>query len=384
MAERIFEDNTWNTDEIVLPQTIGRSYYLNPEQRLQAPDAEFFEDGELWHEISDLDGRIVGRIVKLTNFKLFEWVSRNPGLFHSTNASFARSEAQFHILSAGLERRPRGDEDPAQFFRNATADTRAARSLIYTPQGKLTMLQGGVGCVRYSPVERVGGDVVWFMGATSGLAPDPGIPLLVPNIKYQRIIDDIRRYGYIACDIVGTTKFVSKETRDLYSTRYGIPRVYVDVSEIMPRPILRDPAMVSVASSFISEFEGSTRIYATNVKFEPGRAGDRHAATMWLQEEYVKKMYRGFLFTDFDQQAPEIADTLFSLNDVLTSPSLAKKIAQLHEQFGHFDWSILTETGINFIEHQEKLMVKTVIHGDGNQTNIVTGDKSEAVINSAP
>jgi hypothetical protein len=388
MSNRILEDNTWTADEILLPQTMGRSYYLKPEQRLQETDAEFADDSALWKEICTLDGRLAERIVKLNDFKLFEWVSRNPGLFHTSNAPYAREEAQSHILSSdpslALERRPRGDEDPAQFFRDATSDTRAARRLIYAPQGKLSMLHGGVGCVRYSPVERVQGDVVWFMGATSGFAPDPGIPILVSNFQYQKIIDDIRRYGYLACTIVGRTKFIGKDTRDLYSIRTGIPRIYIDVLEITPRQILVDPAMVSVAASFISEFEGTTRIYASYVTFDPGQVGDRHAATRWLQEEYVEKMYKGFLFTDFDQQAPEISDTLFSLNDVLTSPSLAKKITQLREQFGHFDWSLLEEKGINFVDHQENLMVSSVIKGDGNQVSIVTGNESKAIINPAP
>jgi hypothetical protein len=388
MSTRILEENTWTADEIFLPQTIGRAYYLKPEQRLQDTDAEFSDDRDLWNEIRTLDARVAERIVKLYNFKLFEWVSRNPGLFHSPDAPYAREEAQSYILgsdpSLALERRRRGDEDPAVFFREATSDTRAARGLIYAPQGKLSMLHGGVGCVRYSPVERVQGDTVWFMGATSGFAPDPGIPVLISNFQYQKIIDDIRQYGYLSCTIVGRTKFIGKDTRDLYSIKSGIPRVYIDILEIIPQSILSNSAMISVAASFISEFEGITRIYASYVTFDPGQVGDRHAATKWLQEEYVEKMYKGFLFTDFDQQAPAISDTLFSLNDVLTSPSLAKKIAQLREQFGHFDWSLLEEKGINFVDHQENLMVSSVIKGNGNQVSIVTGNESKAIINPEP
>ena len=40
---------------------------------------------------------------------------------------------------------------------------------------------------------------------------------------------------------------------------------------------------------------------------------------MWLKEEYVEKLYQGRVLTDFDQRAPMFSNSLFTLDQVLSS-----------------------------------------------------------------
>lgn len=236
------------------------------------------------------------------------------------------------------------------------------------------MLQGGVGCVRLCPVELKRGGIFWFMSATSTDAPDEGIPLLVPDELYQKVIDGVRYDGNVTCDIVGRTKFIPQRFADLYSRTYRIQRLYVDVAEI-DNISPAEHGEVSVAASFLSEFEGKPKIYASYVTFDPGFKGAQQSSTQWMQEEYIQGLYKGSMLTDFDQQQPELPGTLFGLDQVLTSPDLAGTISSLKKKFGLFDWSMLSSASFTF--HEEKhIAVENVINGNSNRVNITTGQNS--------
>jgi hypothetical protein len=158
------------------------------------------------------------------------------------------------------------------------------------------------------------------MSASSSFAPDEGIPLLVSDDDYQQILDDLQDCGALLCDLVGRTRFVSEEFADLFSVQRGIPRLYIEVAEIAPQRPIHSPGQVSVAASFLSKYEGEPKIYASYVTFDPARRGAKMAAAQWLKEEYVERLYRGSLLTDFDQRAPMFSDALFTLDQVIIWP----------------------------------------------------------------
>jgi len=384
MSQRVAE-LVW-ADELIFPHTLPRSFYVYPEVREATVDGSYSSNAVFWEDV--LDERISAEVtVTLLGFNLFEWIPRNPGLFHTPDATYARNAASRFIREIEYEKRQRyvasADALPDHAeFRRLTAAVGTARTLIYTPDGKISMLQGGVGCIRLQPVELKNGGVHWFMAATSTRAPDEGIPLLIPNALYQKFIDNIRSRGNLPCDIVGITKFIPKELSDLYSSVRGIQRLYVEVLEIREtnkRPVSGE---VSVAASFISEYEGFPKLYAAYVTFNPGLKGARRNAAHWMQEEYVEGLYEGSVLTDFDQQAPELlGDCLFSLRQVSISPNLAKEIAILRSRIGYFNWSMLESATI--IYGQENIMVKNVggvhignVGGDfAPSGDIVGGDK---------
>jgi hypothetical protein len=306
---------------------------------------------------------------------VFEWVPRNPGLYHTNEAAFARDEARHHVREldqnaiAKYFGKDGAPPDAATAFRSATSRIGTARKLVYTPQGKISMLRGGVGCVRFKPLHLKTGRTAWLMSATSAPAPDEGIPLLMDDDQYQYLSEDLHDAGAVCCDVVGRTRFVSEEFSDLFSVRYGIPRLYVEVSEVRPIKPIVEPGQVSVAASFLSAFEGKSKIYASYVTFDPGRPDARKGAAQWLKEEYVERLYEGSLLTDFDQRAPMFADSLFTLDEVLTSPDLAEKIAKLRKLYGHFDWAQLNR--FSYVEHQGDLIVTNNTITVSNSTNVV-------------
>jgi hypothetical protein len=215
------------------------------------------------------------------------------------------------------------------------------------------------------------------MSATSSTSPDEGIPLLVPDELYQSYIDRIRGSGFANVSLRGRTRFVPERFLDLYAAKRGIPRLYVEVEEITDAGHDEDYGLVSVAASFIAEIEGETSIYAAYVTFDPGHTGARASAARWLHEEYVQGFYKGTLLTDFDQQAPTFSDTLFSLNEVLTSSNLALTIKRLSDLYGRFDWSMLEKRSINFTEHREYVRMK--IEANNNSGNQAFGGDNSSV-----
>jgi len=375
-TKRVVEEYyPWALDDLLQPHTLGRAFYMRPTRRPQIADKEYTSNSVFWRDV--LNERIgAERNVSLMGFNVFEWVPRNPGLFHTREAKYARTEAQHHVRS--IEQRQfdayydydGAPPDGATAFRAATSsDGSTARTLIYTPQGKLSMLHGGVGCVRFKPLQLKTGNTAWLMSATSSSAPDEGIPLLMSNDDYLHLADGLQEAGAVCCDIVGRTRFVAEEFSDLFSIRHGIPRLYVEVSEVRPLRTIDEPGQISVAASFLSAFEGRSKIYASYVTFDPAFPGARKGAAQWLKEEYVERLYEGSLLTDFDQRAPLFANSLFTLDQVLTSPDLAEKIAKLVKMYGQFDWAQLDR--FSYVEHQGDLIVTNNTITVTNSTNVV-------------
>ena len=290
-------------------------------------------------------------------------------------AEWARRSAQDHVRALNpITFREYLDADgafpdAATTFRSVTAATDAARILIYTPQGKFSMLSSGIGCVRLKSLQLKKGGTAWLMSATSTNAPDEGIPLLIGNEDYESLSDEVLKSGGVRCDVIGRTRFVEDEFSDLFSIRAGIPRLYVEVSELKPLERIREAGRVSVAASFLSAFEGSSKIYASYVTFDPSLPNARADAAQWLKEEYVERLYEGTLLTDFDQRAPLFANSLFTLDQVLTRPDLTDRIAKLSKLYGRFDWRQLDR--FSYIEHQGDLIVTNNTITVSNSTNVV-------------
>jgi len=380
VSERILEPAPYGDDgveEFVLPQLIGRSLLMAPSDRKGGRDATYRSAEHFWRDA--LDERLIAeRAVTLEAMRVFEWFPRNPGLFHTERGRIAREVAQYHIVDVGRNGyRSHIDDavarrDHASLIRKITHSDQAARTKIFTPRGKMSMLQGGIGCVRYKSVDKKSGGRAWFMSAASGLAPDEGIPLLMPNDIYQDLIDRIREVGFAPATLRGRIRFISEEFRDLYSTMHGIPRLYVDIEEV------KDSAgadhgygVVSVAASFAAEFGGNAAICAAYVTFDPGHYGARESAIDWMRDEYVRGLYGGEMLTDFDQLSPAFSGTLFSLDDVMISPDLAAVILRLRMSYGRFDWSLLERQSINFTVDRRDMRMEVHIGGDAK--NVVIG-----------
>jgi len=158
MSQRLVEEyQPYALDDLAQPHTLGRAFYMRPTQRPQISDKEYANNADFWRDV--IDERIKAeRNVVLRGFNVFDWVPRNPGLFHTSKAAMARMDAQYRVRlinALEFEDYVQVDSAPpdAATFRAVTTADESARSVIYTPEGKFLMLQGGIGCVRYKPLQ---------------------------------------------------------------------------------------------------------------------------------------------------------------------------------------------------------------------------------------
>jgi hypothetical protein len=104
----------------------------------------------------------------------------------------------------------------------------AKHTSVFLPEGKASMLEGGVGCIRLKPLEN-GEKVLWWMTASSSGVAHEGFPIAVPHIIYEEVFDQIVQRGSIRCDLIGRLKFLPDHFAPLYGYA-SVPQVYLNRS----------------------------------------------------------------------------------------------------------------------------------------------------------
>jgi len=72
------------------------------------------------------------------------------------------------------------------------------------------------------------------MSATSSNAAHEGVPVALPDLLYNRVVDRILDRGSFACSLMGSLQFVPKILIDAYPRNYA--RLYLLVDEVTPEP----------------------------------------------------------------------------------------------------------------------------------------------------
>ncbi len=264
---------------------------------LQRPTERVFHtNNSVWEAILYERLRRTDITIILDGFFLFEWLPRSPGLFYTKRGRDARREAEHNIES----------------IRDGV--------IIYNPYGKASMLDGGVGNVRLKPVDIRDKSYVFMAASSSGICHE-GFPVGVPIEFYNQCIDEITARGVVVRRLVGKLKFIPDSLSDLYRGYAEVPQLYLDVENVLPPTNAQSRHMeelrVSVAASFMSDYEGPNRTYATYVNFDPSERDSLRIATEWIEQDYVIGRYRGRVITDFDQQQGHFATAPFSLEKVM-------------------------------------------------------------------
>jgi hypothetical protein len=291
------------------------NYLLRPVQSARThPDIKFSTNEDVWRATlpprEDLHANV---IVRLNDCFLFEWFPRSPGLFHTREGRQAREAAENF-----RQRLPTSRLLPAHKLRQDGDKTTNGEFLeIFDPYGKMSMLKGGIGCIRLRS-KLVDSEEVWFMSASSSGVAHEGFPVAIPDYVYQRYIDDVRRLGAIRCELTGKLRFLPEPLVELYRGYRGVPQLYLLVEEL--RPIQRgrtSELFVTVGVSFLSSFEGQRKMYASYATFDPRVAEAVSETALWLEEVYVEGLYGGAVATDFDEQMARFANATFSLKGLM-------------------------------------------------------------------
>jgi hypothetical protein len=246
------------------------------------------------------------RRVTLEHFHLFEWFPLAPGRFHTPEAGLMRQAAA------------------AQF--NLTVDGRT----YYSPPGKASMVQGGVGNVRLRP-RLVNGEPHYFLSASSNGVCHEGFPVLVPRRFYGPLKARLNRDGAVPVTLRGEMRYIDPKVQAFFSSQRDLPGLYLHVDEVQvldrPRPEVTG-FLVSVAAAFMGTFQGEAGRYVSYCSFDPAEAGGVARIVQWMAQFYVAQQHQGVVITDFDEVQPRFPGAVFGLVDLLGGQLDAQRVQQ--------------------------------------------------------
>jgi hypothetical protein len=299
---------------VVAPQNqdVARADYLRTRGWLYADrfalaesgEASFGDEAALWQAALAGRGFYETRRLVLKEVVLTDWLPRSPGRYHTREAWHARGEAQSRIAER------HGDH------------------VVYSPDGKTSMVQGGVGCLRLA-AKQIGGQRVKFLGATTSGVVHRGFVVALDEELYGEIAAQVDHRGGVRCTGAGTIRYWrSSEPLDFFMAK-DVPRVYLGVDQL--HPAARRPDDVSrIDVTPAVTFASDGREFFAYSHFRPGDPGDVARAAGWLSH-YVVERHRGRVLTDFDELVPRFADTAAPLRELMDVHVPVDRIAaELH------------------------------------------------------
>jgi hypothetical protein len=252
------------------------------------------------------------RRVTLEHVHVFEWFPIAPGKFHTSTAKRERQ-----VAYSLMERTAGGD-------------------VYYSPLGKASMVQGGIGTVRLRP-RQIDGEPHYFMTASSNGVCHEGFPILVPRRFYGSLKPGMLRDGAVPVTLSGEMRYVSKDAVTFTGQSREVPLLYLHVDELEVLPAPRSEVteyLVTVAVTFVGRFEGREGAYVTFASFDPAQPAELKSAIDWLESVYVEEQHRGTIVTDFDEVRPRFPNAVFGLPDLMAGKLDRDKVRGLLDDHG--------------------------------------------------
>jgi hypothetical protein len=304
-----------------------------------SPDKKFKTNEEFWNVVlHNYDASL--RWVELSRFQIVDWFPRTPGLFHTPDAGYARRKAEKYAV----------EEEGIKF---------------YTPDGKADMIDGGLGAIRFKPIE-VGSYECWLCTATSDEYCHTGIPLAIPT----RLLEHMEFNFDSEFKITGQVKFLPNFLEQHFYHMHGIPQIYVLVDDIVRVPSKDLPAIKITPMVFFKGRETKIRrthseAFVTYVHCHANSISELDDASEWISL-YVDR-FDGEIITNFDQQRPTFKDAPFSLQNVMSG-----RIDKYQLQEFHIENAEIISNSIQNIKAEVTNMTTisvtlgdgTTIHGD--------------------
>lgn len=319
-----------------------------------SPDQVFYSNNAIWEQVKHRTVRY-NSYIKLEDFCLFEWIPRSPGLYFTDKAEQARKYALNNIEKIEND------------------------LIIFNPDGKGSMLDGGIGNFRLTPIE-LNGDETFFVSASSNGICHQGFPVAISSTLYNEYIDQIIGRGTVYCSLVGKLRYIPKEYASLYQGNSEADKFYLYVEEIQPSTqsyySFEHDLEISVAVSFLGEFRNKEGIFASYVSFDPSSKRSFEENVLWMEDSYVKNSYNGTIITDFDQQRNHFPEAVFSLEKVMSNSIIKKELQSIEETFG------LNIDVAHTIKRQENIIVienKGDVYMEGSSKYIISGGEQGAV-----
>jgi hypothetical protein len=297
--------NSWSIKELLAPHLATATYLIASSTSAASASSEstFHSNNELWEAFLNTQSHArtikprIGSRLRLESFFIFEWLPRSPGLFFTPHGRDARNDAKNRIRAL-----PDG-------------------SIVFDPYGKMSMLEGGIGNVRLMPIT-VNGQEIALMSASSNGECHEGFPIAVPIELYDGIIDELKARGTVVRNLTGRLKAIPEKLSFLYESYTNVPKLYLMIEDLSEPAIRKSRTLedlnISVAASFLSDYEGSPKVYACYVNTDPKIATSLVERVSWMEAKYVRGTYNGQVLTDFDELENHFSSAIFGLKKVMS------------------------------------------------------------------
>lgn len=267
------------------------------------PDKSYHQNEAFWSDAL-ANQQFPEAYVKLHDFYLTEWIPFAPGRYYTEDATYERQDAARMI-----------------------SDTRDE----YLPEGKRSMVRGGIGTIRLNE-KVVRGSTLYFLGASSTGIAHQGVPVALSADQYRRVIHIIKEFGGCRATLVGTLRSMTNDMPALHFDRY-VPRYCLLAEEVKPgKPHRMDDLLTTVAVMFTSREESYYRRESRGIdpritnkswtfcSFHPAPMNAVQSAAQWLID-YAARYSSGSptLLTDFDEHYRAFRCPVeFPISEILT------------------------------------------------------------------
>ncbi|MEL6943526.1 MAG: hypothetical protein AAFO82_12720, partial [Bacteroidota bacterium] len=311
------------------------------------PDITFSTNENFWS--TALNGDCYPeQVVKLERFHLLEWIPIAPGLFHTEDAHWNRAEAQRnairilrnkatgpHFLSSLI---PRGkfEFDPKikKLFEELNANPKKRVVIEYNPDGKESMIKGGMGSLRLAS-KMINGKECYLLGASSTGVSHEGLPILIETVLYQKAISKIKEHGGFKVNLIGRVKVIPKELSVIKSYN-EIPRYCLFVEEIeYIKPSKRNDLMSSVAVAYYPSDRFSDKRLSFCSFIPDKKDKELKGAVDWLNRYAVKysKSTSPIVEGDFDEFKAHFGKVDFPIVDIANGKMSKETFLRYKEYF---------------------------------------------------
>lgn len=305
LSRKSIEENIVDVIDVELYQKIKEKF--DPATK---PDIDFKTNEELWSHILS-NKAYFGQNITLNNFFITEWLPFSPGLFHTPEAKGSRERASRGVV--------RDDRRNIKRLLNPQSEEIKNRVPVeLDPNSKMKMVLGGIGTLRLIP-KIISGYEKYFLGASSSGVCHEGIPLILLEETYLKIVNQVKENCGLIGDITGRLKILPSEISSIEYDR-NVPKYCLFVEDITNvKTCSSENVFVSTAITYSGNLNQLNKKSWSFISFNPDpREAQLKSSVEWLYD-YAKRYSRSkdpIILSDFDEYHNHFDKVELPLNEV--------------------------------------------------------------------